>query len=79
MIKFMVVCYRRPDWSRDQFRRYFRETHGPLAMAMPGLRGYVRTSSCQRSGGILPGMPSLNSGSTTGNRWKPPGNPRRGS
>jgi uncharacterized protein (TIGR02118 family) len=42
MIKFVVVCYRRPDWSRDQFRRYFRETHGPLAMALPGVRGYVQ-------------------------------------
>jgi uncharacterized protein (TIGR02118 family) len=42
MIKFVVVCYRRPDWSRDQFRRYFRETHGPLAMAIPGVRGYVQ-------------------------------------
>jgi uncharacterized protein (TIGR02118 family) len=42
MIKFVVVCYRRPDWSRDQFRRYFHETHGPLAMALPGVRGYVQ-------------------------------------
>jgi uncharacterized protein (TIGR02118 family) len=42
MIKFVVVCYRRPGWSRDQFRRYFRETHGPLAMAIPGVRGYIQ-------------------------------------
>ena len=42
MIKFMVVCHRRPDWSHDQFRRYFRETHGPLAMAIPGVRRYVQ-------------------------------------
>ena len=42
MLKFMVVCHRRPDWSRDQFRRYFQETHGPLAMAIPGVRRYVQ-------------------------------------
>ena len=38
----MVVCYRRADWSHDQFRRYFRETHGPLAMKIPGVRRYVQ-------------------------------------
>jgi hypothetical protein len=32
----------RPGWSREQSRRYFRETHGPLAMAIPGVRGYVQ-------------------------------------
>jgi uncharacterized protein (TIGR02118 family) len=42
MIKFVVVCYRRAGWSRDQFRRYFREIHGPLAIAIPGVRGYVQ-------------------------------------
>jgi uncharacterized protein (TIGR02118 family) len=42
VIKFMVVCHRRPDWSHEQFRRYFRETHGPLAMAIPGVRRYVQ-------------------------------------
>ena len=42
MLKFVVVCYRRSDWSREQFRRYFTETHGPLAMAIPGVRRYVQ-------------------------------------
>ena len=42
MIKFVVVCYRRPDWSREQFRHYFREMHGPLARAIPGVRRYVQ-------------------------------------
>ena len=42
MTKFIVVCFRRPDWSREQFRRYFQETHGPLAMAIPGVRRYVQ-------------------------------------
>ncbi len=42
MLKFVVVCHRRPDWSREEFRRYFREVHGPLALAIPGVRRYVQ-------------------------------------
>ena len=42
MLKFVVVCHRRPDWSREQFRRYFRDVHGPLAMAIPSVRRYVQ-------------------------------------
>ena len=42
MLKFVVVGYRRPDWSHDQFRRYFQDVHGPLALSMPGLRRYVQ-------------------------------------
>jgi uncharacterized protein (TIGR02118 family) len=42
MLKFVVVAYRRPDWSPGQFRRYFEEVHGPLALAIPGVRRYVQ-------------------------------------
>ena len=42
MLKFAVVCHRRANWSREQFRRYFREVHGPLAMAIPHVRRYVQ-------------------------------------
>ena len=42
MLKFVVVCHRRPDWSREEFRRYFQEVHGPLALAIPGVRRYVQ-------------------------------------
>ena len=42
MLKFIVVCYRRPDWDRARLRRYFEEVHGPLAEAIPGLRRYVQ-------------------------------------
>lgn len=43
MLKFVVVCHRRVGWSREEFRRYFREVHGPLAQAIPGLRRYVES------------------------------------
>ncbi len=42
MLKFIVVAYRRPDWSPEQFRGYFHDVHGPLALAIPGLRRYVQ-------------------------------------
>lgn len=42
MIKFVVVCHRRPDWSRERFRAYFRDVHGPLAVRMRGVRRYVQ-------------------------------------
>jgi uncharacterized protein (TIGR02118 family) len=54
MTKFIVVCYRRPDWSREQFRRYFQETHGPLAMAIPGVRRYVQNFVAPDEGRDLP-------------------------
>jgi len=40
MIKFMVVIYKRRDLGLEDFGRYFREVHGPLAEAMPGLVRY---------------------------------------
>jgi len=42
MLKFIVVGYRRSDLTREQFRQYFREMHGPLAAAIPGVRRYVQ-------------------------------------
>ena len=40
MLKFMVVLYKRPDLTREQFRRHLEEIHGPLAKNLPGLRKY---------------------------------------
>jgi uncharacterized protein (TIGR02118 family) len=39
----LVFCLRRlPQLSRAEFQRYWRETHGPIAGAIPGLRRYVQ-------------------------------------
>lgn len=46
MLKFMVVLYRRPDLSRDQFRQYMEQVHGPLALRLPGLRKYTQNYVC---------------------------------
>jgi uncharacterized protein (TIGR02118 family) len=40
MLKFMVVLYRRPDLTPQQFRLHLQEVHAPLASNLPGLRVY---------------------------------------
>ncbi len=42
MLKFMVVVCKRPDMSGEEFRRYLRDVHGPLAKKLPGLKRYVQ-------------------------------------
>lgn len=42
MLKFIVVVYKRDDWTIEQFRKYFQKTHGVLAKQLPGLRRYVQ-------------------------------------
>src|SRR5205807_10605038 len=46
MLKFMVVLYRRPELTGEQFRRHLQEIHGPLAKNLPGLRKYVQNIAC---------------------------------
>ena len=42
MLKFMVVLYKRPDLTPEDFRRHLQEIHGPLAKALPGVRKYIQ-------------------------------------
>ena len=42
MLKFAVVLYKRSDLSVEQFLKYYREIHGPMAERLPGLRKYVQ-------------------------------------
>ena len=46
MLKFIVVIYKRPDLTREQFRRHLQDVHGPLAMNLPGLRKYIQNFIC---------------------------------
>jgi len=46
MLKFVVVIYRRPELTPEQFRRHLQEIHGPLAKNLPGLRKYVQNIVC---------------------------------
>ena len=40
MLKFMIVLYRRPDLTAEQFRRHLEQVHAPLAKSLPGLKHY---------------------------------------
>ncbi len=42
MLKFVVVLYRRPDLSPQQFHAVLRGEHAELAERLPGLRHYVQ-------------------------------------
>lgn len=42
MLKFMVVLYRKPGITEEEFHRFLREVHGPMALKLPGLRRYVQ-------------------------------------
>ena len=59
MLKFMVVLYRRPDLTRQQFRHHLQEIHGPLAMSLPGLRKYVQNHVCDDSKRASPGWDAV--------------------
>lgn len=42
MLKIVFLVQRRPDLEVDEFRRYWTETHAPIAAMLPGLRKYVQ-------------------------------------
>jgi uncharacterized protein (TIGR02118 family) len=60
VVKLMLLLYRRPDLSPDDFRRYLRESHLPLVARLPGLRRtvvnlpYPGTESAQGAAGAGP-------------------------
>ena len=55
MTKVIFVVHKRPDMDRDEFRRYWRDVHGPLAARIPGLRKCVQNHSLPDSAsGDLP-------------------------
>jgi uncharacterized protein (TIGR02118 family) len=43
MIKAISLAYRKPSLTREEFSKYWLETHGPMAAkGFPGLRKYVQ-------------------------------------
>jgi len=59
MLKFMVVLYRRPDLTREQFTRHLREIHGPLATNLPGVRKYIQNIVCDDPTRESPGWDAI--------------------
>jgi uncharacterized protein (TIGR02118 family) len=43
MIKVVGLLTRRPEFTHEQFVRHWLEIHGPLALAVPGIRRYVQS------------------------------------
>ena len=42
MVKLIYCITRKQGMSVEEFQRYWRETHGPIAARIPGLRRYVQ-------------------------------------
>jgi uncharacterized protein (TIGR02118 family) len=42
MIVRMGLLNKKPEWSQEDFRRYWSDTHGPIAARLPGLRSYLQ-------------------------------------
>ena len=42
MVKMIYVFTRKPELSVEEFQRYWRETHAPIAARIPGVRRYVQ-------------------------------------
>ena len=43
MVKLIYCISKKPDLSVEEFQRYWRDTHGPIAGRIPGLRRYVQS------------------------------------
>ena len=42
MVKLIYCITRKPGMSVEEFQRYWREVHGPIAARIPGVRRYVQ-------------------------------------
>jgi uncharacterized protein (TIGR02118 family) len=38
----MGLLNKKPEWSLEDFRHYWSDTHGPIAAKLPGLRSYLQ-------------------------------------
>src|SRR6185369_16627648 len=43
MIKMLGLLTRKPELTHEQFVKHWLEIHGPLALAVPGVRRYVQS------------------------------------
>jgi len=42
MTKVVYVMFKKEGMAREEFRRYLKDVHAPMAKEMPGLREYVQ-------------------------------------
>ncbi len=43
MIKTVTMLVKKDGWTDEEFTKYWREVHGPLALAVKGIRRYVQS------------------------------------
>src|SRR5713101_4447608 len=49
MVKIVYCISKLPHLSDDEFHRYWRDTHGPIAARIPGCRKYVQSHTIYRA------------------------------
>ncbi len=55
MLKVMLLVHRREGMSLEEFRRYWRESHAPLLLQLPGLQRLVcNYAQADGAGGAAP-------------------------
>lgn len=54
MFKALIVIHRKPGVSEAEFRRHWREVHGPKAARIPGLVRYVQNHAPRDATGKAP-------------------------
>jgi uncharacterized protein (TIGR02118 family) len=59
MLKFMVVLYRRPDLSAEQFRHHLEQVHALLAKNLPGLKHYKQNHAVPDAKRKSPGWDAI--------------------
>ncbi len=43
MVKLVWCVTRKPGMSLEEFQRYWRDVHGPIAAKVPGVRRYIQS------------------------------------
>jgi uncharacterized protein (TIGR02118 family) len=54
MVKLVYCICRKQGLSRDEFRRYWAEVHGPIGARIPGLRKLVQSHAVPAPGDARP-------------------------
>jgi uncharacterized protein (TIGR02118 family) len=56
MIKLIGTAYKRDDFTKEEFFRYWRDVHAPITAKAPGTRGYVVSEVMRKMQGPLEGV-----------------------
>jgi uncharacterized protein (TIGR02118 family) len=54
MVKLIMLIHRRSGMDAQEFCRYWRDDHGPIASRMPGIRKYVQNHAVVSPDGTSP-------------------------